>query len=266
MPHPLEKVREGREIHCPREVGLSWCPGNSREFVSRDWPVFGGLRGRGRCKKTAGGHRGRGPSPGDRRALSQPLNAPAVGAPGLDTQRDPGGGVTSASGPATTSRPAPAPAAGCGVGRAGRAIAVDAEKATGSVRKAEAAHARPAPAATRARIHDGVARTPVGQPACGAAVQQLQLPGGEQLPHLGHGRTARCAGARCSREGQGPQRLQEEHTPCGGWGDKSGTLPGPGLLEILDTSPPAYSPGPQPQDSRAPRSLQLGPQPLPRHG
>lgn len=188
---------------------------------------LGALRGRGQGSRTAGGLvslqgttgsmanlQGCGPSPRDCRTLGQPPSAPAAHVLDLDAQRGPGGGVARASGPPAASSPAPAPAAGCGVRRARSTVAVDAKETARSVRKAEAAHARPATAAARARVHDGVARAPVGQPACGAAVQQLQLPRGEQLPHLGHGRAPRCARARCSREGQWPQRLQEENAPC----------------------------------------------------
>lgn len=222
---------ERKGIHCPGEAGLGRFPGDSRGLGFRDWPDSGDLRGCGQGLRTAGGLvnlqgtagcmaslQGCGPSPSGRRALGQPPSAPAVHGPGLDAQRGPGGGVSRASSPPAASGPAPAPATRCGVRCTRRAVAVDAEEAARGVRKAEAAHTWPAAAAARARVHDGVACAPVRQPACGAAVQQLQLPRSEQLPHLGHGRSARRAGARCSREGHGPQRLQEEHAACRGVG------------------------------------------------
>lgn len=133
----------------------------------------------------------------------------------LDTQRSPGSRVPGPSRPASSARPTPAPASWSRVWGTWGAVAVDAEEASGGVGETQAAHARPRAPAANSRIHDGVARAAIGQPACSAAVQQLQLPRGEQLPDLGHRCTPRRAGA--SRPGQGhwPQRLQEEHAACG---------------------------------------------------
>lgn len=154
----------------------------------------------------------RGPQ-GSRPVVKRPGCPPA---PSLDVQRGPGSRIARAPCPAAAARPAPAPAARCRVRCSWSAVAVDAEEPSGGVREAEAAHTRPAASAARARVHDGVARAAIGQPTRGAAVQQLQLPRGEQLPHLGHGRATRCTRARSSGEGYRSQRLQEEHAPCGG--------------------------------------------------
>ena len=229
VPHLLGKVGRGDPIHRSEKVGLGRSPGHSKGLGSENWPDSGDLRGCGQGLRTAGGLvnlQGTAKSIASlqcavsprHRALGQPPSAPAVHGPGLDAQWGPRGGVSRASGPPAASSPAPAPAARGGVRRARRSVAVDAEEAARGVWKAEAAYTRPAAAAARARIHDGVACAPVRQPACGAAVQQLQLPRGEELPHLGYGGAARCAGARRSGERHRPQWLQEEHAPCRGVG------------------------------------------------
>lgn len=132
--------------------------------------------------------------------------------PDLDMQRGPGSRIPRPSGPTSSAGPAPAPAAWSRVWGTWSAVAVDTEEASGGVRETEAAHAGPRTSAASSWIHDGVPRAAIRQPACSAAVQQLQLPRSEQLPDLGHSGTPRRARAHSPSQGHRSQRLQEKHT------------------------------------------------------
>lgn len=216
--------------------------------------------GTSRGKTHLQGLQGRRQCPGDIRALDHspsPPNRPLSWV--LDTQRGPGSRVACASSPAAASSPAPAPTPRSGIRSAWCAVAVNAEEASGGIWEAEAAHAGPEAPAARTRVYDGVARTAIGQPARGAAVQQLQLPRGEELAHLGHCCPARRTRARCSSERHRPQWLQEEHASCGG--DVGGGLLGPFQgLGLGFRIPPSCSPGLQGHSL----PCSQGPQPLPR--
>lgn len=135
--------------------------------------------------------------------------------PDLDMQRGPGSRIPRPSRPTSSAGPAPAPAAWSRVWGTWSAVAIDTEEPSGGVRETEAANAGPRTSAASSRIHDGVARAAVRQPACSAAVQQLQLPRSEQLPDLGHCSAPRRARAHSAGQGHRSQWLQEKHAACG---------------------------------------------------
>lgn len=161
--------------------------------------------------------------------------------PDLDTQWDPGSRIPRPSSPTSSAGPAPAPATWSRVWGTRSAVAVDTEEASGGVRETEAAHAGPRTSAASSRIHDGIARAAIRQPACSTAVQQLQLPRSEQLPDFGHCGTPRRARAHRPGQGHRSQRFQEKHTACGTrecvrTGSGMG-LPGSSILGLPEPSP-----------------------------
>lgn len=125
---------------------------------------------------------------------------------------------------AATSPPTPGPpgpqdpgrwrAAGKGRREALLRVAVGPEGRLLGSREAEAAHARvgEAPAA-RPRRRDGEAHAAVRQPAAVALVQPRELPGGVEVPDLGHGGPAPPARRMRFRQRQPPGH--EEHVACG---------------------------------------------------
>lgn len=88
-------------------------------------------------------------------------------------------------------------------------VAVDAKEFVFLVWKAQIADPRLPASAPRARVDNGIPDASVAHPACFTLVQQLDLPSGVELAHLGHRSTVLLAGLGSLWEAQLPIGLEE---------------------------------------------------------
>lgn len=193
----------------PQAVSLgvrsaAWAPGRPRPTPRREKSSCCWAGGHSR-RLTPGAAAGALQVRGIRASEVPPGASTSSPTPGLAGPRDPWPWLAAGGGRREVSRPAPVALLRVAVGPEGRLL--------GS-REAEAAHAGvgEAPAA-RPRRRDGEAHAAVRQPASVALVQPRELPGGVEVPDLGHRGPA--SPARRVRFGQSQPPGHEEHVACG---------------------------------------------------